>query len=452
MSDTENKNPEADSSPLQSIKRGWGQRLWSTGTLAGRAAQLATRQLLGSNDKKDAAIGEALAGEFDKMKGMAMKVGQILSYFDGILPDETNKALRRLQHGSQTMSYEVMKDVLEEALAAPVEELFESFPHEPKASASIGQVYKARYEGRDVAVKVQYPGIWETIRSDFSVLYHMSSLASLATAVDGQAIVDDLRQRFGEECDYLREASFQEAFRKAFADDPEVVIPAVHFSRTRANVLTSEWWEGLDLYTFTEKASSKERQQAAKALMRFAYRSFYALGTLNADPHPGNYLFLEDGRVVFLDFGCIRQFDPSYVEHERQLAKVVIENRKADFRDALLATGLVSRPKKFDFEHHWLLLRHQYAPYIDTKSGFAFTQDYLKKGMEYSQPSSPNLRQLAIPPEWIWIQRLQWGLHAVLVRLQAEGNFASIFQEAIEQPLTPLQPKLPLNQNEDGLP
>ena len=142
----------------------------------------------------------------------------------------------------------------------------------------------------------------------------------------------------------------------AFAADERVEIPPVVFERTRPNVITTAWADGRDFYEFARTASDSERCAAGLILIEFAYRSFFQLGIVNADPHPGNYIFPESfsssGPVIFIDFGCTRRFDPAYVEGERELMRVVIEDRRMDFRDALLATGLIAQPRGFDFDLH----------------------------------------------------------------------------------------------------
>jgi predicted unusual protein kinase regulating ubiquinone biosynthesis (AarF/ABC1/UbiB family) len=331
--------------PLQTINRGLSSRLLSTGRIAASAARLAARRIVGAEGETDARIGEALARELDEMKGMAMKVGQILSYFDGVLPPATHVALRRLQQGARPGAYEQMANVIEEAFGQPVSALFEDFNTTPIASASIGQVYRAVYEGRPVAVKVQYPGIRETIDGDFSRMSGFARIASAATAVDGAALVAELRARMAEECDYEREAGYANAFAAAFADDPEVSIPRALGARTRKTVITSEWAGGVDFYRFAEGGSRERRNAAAMTLVRFAYRSLFQLSTLNADPLPGNYLFPSGGPVVFLDFGCVRRFDAAFVEAERRVARVVIDEKRAEFRDAVVATGMVPSPE-----------------------------------------------------------------------------------------------------------
>lgn len=411
------------------IERGWG-RLAATGKMAGSAARLAARRVMKSDGPADAEIGAQLARELDGMKGLAMKVGQILSYFDGVLPEATHAALRSLQRGATPLAFSSLEPVIEGAFGEPVDVLFEAFDRTPVAAASIGQVYRARYNGQPVAVKVQYPGIRDTIEGDFQRLGSLARIASLATAVDGAAIVAELRARIVEECDYRLEAQHQNAFAAAFATTPGVAIPRPIAERTRPTVLTSEWAEGDDFYAFAEGASAARRNEVALTLVRFAMRSLFGLEMLNADPHPGNYLFPPDGAVVFLDFGCVRHFDEFFIEPERQIALALLDGDERRFREAVLATGMVPRPKSFDFDAHWQMLAHQYAPYRAPR--FRFTREYLAAGTRHTGPHNPNLRKLAIPPAWIWMQRAIWGLHAVLVRLEAEAAFGDVLREALE--------------------
>jgi predicted unusual protein kinase regulating ubiquinone biosynthesis (AarF/ABC1/UbiB family) len=227
-----------DKSDLDGVARGLGRRLWATSRVATAAAHLAARRLLGARGAQDGLIGESLAHELDQMKGMAMKVGQILSYFEGILPPETHAALRRLQQGSRPIAFPVMLQVIEQAFGQQLQTLFDRFDRTPVASASIGQVYRAELRGAPVAVKVQYPGIRETMDGDFSRLGWIAKIASAATAVDGSALAAELRARVGEECDYEREATYGNAFAAAFSADPAVSIPRAIPDRTRPTVLT----------------------------------------------------------------------------------------------------------------------------------------------------------------------------------------------------------------------
>lgn len=433
--DDETHPSENDGDPpaLDSVAPGWAKRLAASARVAGSAARLAVQR-----SDREGAIGAALARELDSMKGVAMKLGQIVSYFDGLLPEETHAALHRLQRGSAPVKLERMQRVIEDAFGQPLAALFERFDTEPVAAASIGQVYQARFRGQQVAVKVQYPDIASTMSGDIGRLRALSRIASLATAVDGPSLVDELAERMQRECDYQLEAGYQRGFRAAFASDRAVFIPAVVAERSRLRVLTTEWVRGTSFYEFAAEADAATRSRAGLSMARFAYRSLFALGTLNADPHPGNYLFPDPHTVAFLDFGCVRAFAPDFLARERALIRTVIDERRADFRGALLATGMVPRPKRFDFDLHWQVLRHQYAPY--RSPDFVFTSDYVRRGMEMNGPRNSNNRFMAIPPPWIWLQRLIWGLHAVLARLGAAGPFAAVLRDALDAPLRPLPP------------
>ena len=411
---------------------GWVDRVLATGKVGFSAAHLAARRVLGMEGEADGAIGEALAAELDRMKGMAMKVGQILSYFDGVLPEETHAALRMLQQGATSMPWDKVAGVIRGALGADPDVLFDSIERAPVAGASIGQVHKAVYLGAPVAVKIQYPGILDTLATDLARVRRLSHIASLGTAVNGPALADELADSVRAECDYTAEARWQERFRRAFSADPDMVIPETVPERTAETVLTMAWCEGRDFYTFGRGASQEVRDAAGLVLLRFAHRSFFTLGMVNADPHPGNYVFMDDGRVAFLDFGCVRRFDPDFVESERRLARVVLDGDRAAFPDAVRATGMVADPRRFDYDMHWKVMRHQYAPYV--AETFTFSLEHVRAGMALNTPSNPNLRRLAIPPQWIWLQRLQWGLLAVLGRLGVRGSFGPMLRGILDAP------------------
>src|SRR5690606_39262299 len=271
------------------------------------------KRLVWRAEDDDVAFGEALAAELGQMKGMAMKVGQILSYMDVPLPDATQRALVRLQQGVTPIATATIRRVIQDDLGASVDALFERFDDVAIASASIGQVHRAATAGREVAVKVRYPGAQTTFDADVRQLHRLARIASLASGVDGAALVEELHARLREECDYAQEGRWQEAFRAAFAGDDSVRIPEVVAERSGDAVLTTAWADGAAFETFCRDASQARRDRAGLVLARFAWQSFFRHFALNADPHPGNYLFPADDAVVFLDFGCVRRFEPAFV-------------------------------------------------------------------------------------------------------------------------------------------
>lgn len=437
---------------------------WTAGRLAGR-------RLLGLRaGERDLELGELLTGQLDQMKGLAMKVGQIVSYLDVPLPEPVQEQLARLQTGQRGMAPAQVRNVIEGALGRPVEAAFEAFDWEPVAAASIGQVHRATARGRAVAVKVQYPEVARSFGDDLRAVGRLSSLASLASAVDGRALVDELRERLGEECDYLREARAQAAFARAFADDRDVIVPTVFPERSAATVLTTAWIDGEGFSALRpggddraneaiaasehllaaepdsdpDTLAQRRRDAVATTLVRFAYRSLWQLAAIQADPHPGNFIFpcatTDDpapGRVAFLDFGCVRVLDPAMVEALRAIAMTVRDGDRPRFRAAAQALGVVGKPKAFDYDHFFAVMEHLHRPLVAPR--FSFDPGYVREGYALNGPGSPNARAMAMPPAYIWVARLQWGLWSILARLRARVALRGTMDALLASPIAPLQ-------------
>ncbi len=406
---------------------------WTAGRLAGR-------RLLGlAAGERDLELGELLTGQLDQMKGLAMKVGQIVSYLDVPLPESVQDQLARLQTGERGMDPERTRQVIEAALGEPVEALFEAFEWQPVAAASIGQVHRARVDGRSVAVKVQYPDVARSFTDDLRAMDGLASLASLASAVEGRTLVHEIGQRLAEECDYLREAQAQRAFARAFAADRDVLVPDVILERSAATVLTTGWAQG-DEFAALRRAPAERRDAVAATLVRFAYRSLFELAVIQADPHPGNFVFSSGlgnlGRVAFLDFGCVRVLELEMVEALRAIATSVRDTDRPRFRAAVQALGVVGRPKQFDYDFMFTMMEHLHRPFLRPR--FSFDPAYVREGYALNGPSNPNARTMAMPPAYIWVARLQWGLWSILARLQANGSFGGLLDELLATPVSPL--------------
>lgn len=390
------------------------------------------KRLLRKREQDDRSFGAALADELDAMKGMAMKVGQILSYMDVPLPDEAQAALARLQRGAQPLAFHAIVEVIEESLGAPVESLFDAVDPEPVAAASIGQVHRGVLAGEPVAIKVRYPGVIETFESDLARMDTLAGLASLATVVDGKAIVAELGARLKEECDYRIEARWQAAFRRAFAHAEGITVPEVISERSTEAVLTSRWIDGLDLEAFAG-APQEARSRAGLRLAHVAWHSLFVLQTANVDPHPGNVLFAPDGAITLLDYGCVRRFDDWFVAAWRELFALMldgVDGQSAEFARAVQATRMVGG-ERFDYGFHHEQLTWMLAPYLVER--FAFDRAYTRAGYRFSSPTAPNGRRVAIPPQWIWLARLHIGLHSVLARLGSEGEIRNVLRAAISE-------------------
>ncbi len=423
---------------LQALSTGWARRTLSAGRMAASLGKAAVKGAIATVTDDDAlALGEMLTERMDEMKGLTMKIGQMVSYLDGAVPEGTARVLRKLQRGGRPLETDVVISIVERAFGLPISEIFESFEPEPLAAASIGQVHGARLSGTDVAVKVQYPEIAKTIEVDLSNASRIGLLAALGTSVSSSDVLGELRERFREECDYEREAANTELFRALFADDPRVAIPRTFAERTRANVLTTARMSGQSLYDFAATATQAQRDRAGEIVFAFAFRSIFQHGAFNGDPHPGNYLFNADGPVVFLDFGCVRFFDARFLEAWKALARCVLDGRRRDFADVVLPTGIVGSDR-FDFDAHWELMQYLYRPFLTP--GFRYDQAYVVESLDLLKWKNPNLRYTAMPAQWLFANRLQWGMNSILAILGATGDWGGILRRAVESPIA-LAPK-----------
>jgi predicted unusual protein kinase regulating ubiquinone biosynthesis (AarF/ABC1/UbiB family) len=383
-------------------------------------------QIFRDTTRADARLGEVLLTELDELKGMAMKVGQILSYMDVGLPAGVTDRLAALQRGVKPLPFDVIAHAIEGELGKPLAELFEHVDPVPIAAASIGQVHRARAPSEPpLAVKVRYPGILGSFEGDFRRLASMGGLARLFTAVDGEALVSELHDRIREECDYHREALLQQQFAAIFHDDGAITVPEVVPSLSSEGVLTTHFHTGVHLDTFCANASAAQRTHAAQALLRFIFKPLLGHCVLHADPHPGNQLYGERG-VVALDYGCVRAYDAAFLDAYRQFARAVVAANQPAFQQAATQLGLAPRPERIDFDALWLLYHWMFEPLCHHP--FEFTRAWWHRGRAFSSPSAPNQRHLGFPPEWIWLLRAHWGLWAVLVKLGARGDFATPFQ------------------------
>ena len=250
-----------------------------------------------------------VADTLGTMKGVLMKIGQLASYVDDGLAPPARRVLGRLQDSVPPMSPELAAGVIVAELGDVPETVFSEWDPLPIAAASIGQVHRAiTRDGRAVAVKVQYPGIAETIAADLGNVGLLRSLLRMAVpSQDVTELIDELRERVGEELDYLREADNQRQFAAYFDGHPTITVPKIVDELSTARVITSELATGAR-YAEMLGWSQPEKDLAAETIYRFTFRSLYELHAFNGDPHPGNYLFEPGGQVTFLDFGLVKHF------------------------------------------------------------------------------------------------------------------------------------------------
>jgi len=414
-----------------------GQAIRQAGTRAANVAR--------SKERGDAALerrqieaAEQIVAALGTMKGAAMKLGQVMSFLDvGLVPeeyrDEFQRKLAALRDAAPTVTFKEMRKVIEAELDDPIDEVFESFDEEPIAAASIGQVYRARlHDGRDVAVKVQYPGVAAAVRADMQNLGLILRLAKrIAPGMDPQAIGREISERIEEELDYELEAQNQRTLARIFRNHPFIVVPPVVTSLSRERVMVSEYVEGTgfeDLKTY----SQEDRDRIGEILFRFYFGCLYRHGQFSGDPHPGNSRLMDDGRMAFFDFGLFKRMPPGAVELEMSVARAIIEGDSATIMRLGTEVGFFPEPEKFDPER---VLAHFRAAtsWYTVDHEVELTPEYATQVLiDMSDPRSEyfgQLRHESAPPDHIFGRRMEVLTLAVLSQLHARGNFHRIARE-----------------------
>src|SRR5271165_4907543 len=292
------------------------------------------------------------------MKGAAMKLGQVMSFLDvGLVPEEHREEfqleLAKLRDAAPTVSFKQMRRVIEEDLEAPLSEIFSEFVEEPIAAASIGQVYRARLadDGREVAVKVQYPGVASAVRADMQNLdMIMRLLKRMTPGLNVKAVTAEIRERIEEELDYELEAQNQRSLSRIFAGHPFIFVPEVVAGLSRERVLVSEFVVGTGFEELKGR-SQAERDRVGEIVFRFFLGCLYRHRQFSGDPHPGNFLQLADGRVAFLDFGLFKRMEHEPVELELAAQRAVAEGDAAALHQLLAESGFLPEPERVDPDH-----------------------------------------------------------------------------------------------------
>jgi len=401
--------------------------------LAGlRGGRVAWRARQSDDQPIDINALAAVVTSLGQLKGIAMKTGQLLSYLDLPLPPEMRSALAVLQTHSPPMPFERVADIVRAELGGRAPLLLEHMAPVPAAAASIGQVHRARLpDGTQVAVKVQYPGIEKAITSDFraaAVAKQFVGLVAPGATVD--AVVHEARRALLEECNYEREALYQQRFARIYRDHPTLTVPAVHRSYCSRRVLTTSWVDGLRFDDFIAATPpGLERDRVGEALFEFYVGTVFRHGLCNWDPHPGNYIFRSDGRLAMLDYGSTREFDRAFVQKLAALTRAARTDTRSALHAALVALDMVPNDDTYDFESARSVVRSFYGAtlrdeILSIKPGEAVP---LRNLLENKR----ELLKLRLPGELLFIFRIRFGLMSVLARLGARANWYRMEQDFI---------------------
>ena len=385
------------------------------------------------------------------MKGAAMKVGQVISFLDiSAIPPEyrdvVQEALAQLRDAAPVVPFKDMRKVIETDLEQPIGEAFAELDEEAVAAASIGQVYRARlHDGRDVAVKVQYPGAEEAVRADMQNLGLLLRAAkTIAPGLDGKAVAAEIRERILDECDYEAEAIAHRGFAREWRGHPFVYVPDVVTTLSRRRVIVTEWVDGRR-FDDVKRLPAPERNRFGEILYRFFVGSLYRHGHFSADPHPGNYMLMDDGRVAFIDFGMNKKLSRQRVEREVRWLRAVIERDAYRLREQLAALGyfdpddaLVTGERLLD--HAWAIGWW----WLEDHGDVTIDRDLIARLMtDAADPRSEYwdlMRRETIPADTVFAQRMVGLTFAVIGQLQATANWHRIAREYVygDPPATPL--------------
>ncbi|HEX4186564.1 MAG TPA: AarF/ABC1/UbiB kinase family protein [Solirubrobacteraceae bacterium] len=385
------------------------------------------------------------------MKGAAMKLGQVMSFLDvGLVSeehrDEFQRELAKLRDAAPTVSFKQMRRVIEEDLEEPISKVFSSFEEEPIAAASIGQVYRATLadDGREVAVKVQYPGVAGAVRADLQNLEMLMRLLKRMTpGMDVKAIAEEIKERIAEELDYELEAQNQRALARIFAGHPFIVVPDVVSELSRERVLVSEFVTGFGFEELKGR-SQAERDRLGEIIFRFFLGCLYRHRQFSGDPHPGNFLLQEDGRVAFLDFGLFKRMAPEAVELELACQRAVVEGDAQTLHELLASSGFLPEPERVDPDHLLAFIRDAIWWYTTADETVELTPEIATQVMiESSDPRSSHFREMRhqdMRPEHLFGRRMEMLTLAVLSQLRAAANWHRIAREWMygDEPVTEL--------------
>jgi predicted unusual protein kinase regulating ubiquinone biosynthesis (AarF/ABC1/UbiB family) len=448
--------PESEKIPTSRVRR--------TATVATLAASEAVKQFgtrAANVTRGEEASDEAMArrqlqtakqivATLGTMKGAAMKLGQVMSFLDVGLVEEKHREefqreLAKLRDAAPTVSFKQMRRVVEDDLEEPIAELFSSFDEEPIAAASIGQVYRATLtDGREVAVKVQYPGVAAAVRADLQNLdMIMRVLKRMTPGLDVKAIAEEIRERIVEELDYELEAQNQRSLARIFAGHPFIVVPDVVGGMSRERVLVSEFVRGVGFEELKGR-SQAQRDRVGEIVFRFFLGCLYRHRQFSGDPHPGNFLLLDDGRMAFLDFGLFKRLDPGPVELELAAQRAVVEGDAQGLHELLAKSGFLPHPEQVNPDHLLAFIEDAIWWYTTADESVELTPKIATHVMiESSDPRSSHFREMRhqdMRPEHLFGRRMEVLTLAVLSQLRARANWHRIAREWMygDEPVTEL--------------
>ena len=415
-------DPAAKGIPISKLARAG-----VAGRLAVATALRSMRRGKGSAEDEWRERGEAFFAACARLKGLPLKLAQMMSQEEELLPEEFRKELSKSCYQSPPMNRGLVRQTLLANLGAPPEKLFKAFAETPFAAASLGQVHLAEtHEGRRVAVKLQYPGIARTVKNDLAVVGGFA--AHLPWLKEVQGAWTEVADRMVEELSYGHEARWTEWFRDSMGI-PQVTIPSVHSAYSTETVLTTDFMEGMHLPEWLAASpGQEERDVLAAILWRVYLKSVYELNALNADPNPGNFLIRRDGGVAMLDFGCVKSFPPGFSRNLQSIFAMHAKGYRPAQGGSLVqdyaALGILRitdpRGDFSDLERQlrsmgdWVL-----RPYRSAVFDFGSAGDYFQQCRTEAWSLFRTVKGIEFSPDFVFLDRARYGLYRTFQKLRA---------------------------------
>jgi predicted unusual protein kinase regulating ubiquinone biosynthesis (AarF/ABC1/UbiB family) len=454
MSQEDNPLPEAGKLPTGRLARTarvgglvTGQGLRWAGMRTANRVRTPERAAAAQSDRTAALVRE-LVEQLGQMRGAAMKIGQMLSMveFDGVGQDEQDDLQRRLaalRDDVPPVAFADLEKLMRQEFGGPLERVFSEFDERAFAAASIGQVHRATtIDGKDVVVKIQYPGVAEAVETDLrNAMLLLPLVKRLAPGLDAKAMAAEMRERIGEELDYELEAQHQRRVERLMRGHPFVRIPRVHLDLSTRRVLVSEYVDGAR-FESVRRAPEAQRDRYGEIVLRFFFGLLYRDRIALGDPHPGNYLLCPDGRVCFLDFGLARDVDAARVAAEQAIARAVRGRDAAALKTALLEGGYLPASRADAVDGDWALrLMRRATRWYAVPGERRFSPDDAHRGKDRERPDSERpdsdqraaartqINQFTVPPDSILIRRMHGVVAVVLEQLRAGADWGAIAAE-----------------------
>jgi predicted unusual protein kinase regulating ubiquinone biosynthesis (AarF/ABC1/UbiB family) len=456
----ENEPPEAKKLPTGRVARTarvgglvTGQSVRWAGMRAANRVRTPERAAAAESERTAALVRE-LVEQLGRMRGAAMKVGQMISMveFDDLDDDQRDdlqRTLATLRDGIPPVPFARLEKLMRQEYGEPLNRVFGDFDERAFAAASIGQVHRATtLVGDEVVVKVQYPGVAEAVETDLrNAMMLLPLVKRLAPGLDAKSLATEMRERIGEELDYELEAQNQRRIERLMRGHPYIAVPHVYTDLSTRRVLVSEYVEG-EGFELVRRAEEPQRDRYGEIVFRFFFGLLYRDQIALGDPHPGNYLLRPDGRVGFLDFGLLANVDAERVAAERAIARAVRDKDAAALKAGLVEGGYLPADRADSVQAEFALrLMRRATKWYAAPGERRFVSSDERRGRDRERPTEEQraemktqVNQFAMPPDSILIRRMHGIVAVVLQQLRASADWGAIAAEYLhgEPPATPL--------------